>query len=109
MACLYYSTMLELMDNSAPYITKKFTIKPSSPWLNDELRLLKHDKRREERQFIKNPTTSNKIYFNEIKKKYIIECNHGQSSYRKQKYLNTMVIKENYILSWIHGHTEIEL
>ena len=53
MTCLYDSTMQGLMDNHDLYITKKFTIKPYSPWFNDELRLLKHDKRMSERQFKK--------------------------------------------------------
>ncbi|XP_033096821.1 uncharacterized protein LOC117101067, partial [Anneissia japonica] len=64
-----YNTILhDLLNKHAPLVEKTVTVRPNAPWYNDELRAVKQDKRRAERQYAKSKLEVHKqIYADKCK------------------------------------------
>ena len=54
MAAQYNTTLRQIMDDHAPEKTKTVKKKPAMPWFNDEIKGLKRDRRKAERQWLQH-------------------------------------------------------
>ena len=54
MAAQYNTTLRKIMDDHAPEETKTVKKKPAMPWYNDEIKGLKRDRRKAERQWLQH-------------------------------------------------------
>ena len=54
MAAQYNTTLRKIMDDHAPEKTKTVKKKPAMPWYNNEIKGLKRDRRKAERQWLQH-------------------------------------------------------
>ena len=60
---LYNSTLKTTLNKFAPILTKVMTIRPSTPWFNDEIKLAKQSKRSAERKWRNSRSNSDLILY----------------------------------------------
>ncbi|XP_077981930.1 uncharacterized protein LOC144436936 [Glandiceps talaboti] len=65
----YNTVLTELLDKHAPLITKRFTTRPTLPWINDEIRLTRRLRRRAERKWRQNQNHNSRLTFKQFRNK----------------------------------------
>ena len=83
----YDATLIVVLDNHAPVKKRIITLRPSNPWITDEIQRLKKERRRLERRWRKTKLTVDR----EI---YIQQCKTVHLAIRdaKSKYLSEMIV-----------------
>ena len=78
---IYDKVLSDTLDTHAPKITKTIKIKQGSPWFNNELRLIKIEKRKAERAWKKSGKQVDYETFRELCFKYGEQCKSAKTSH----------------------------
>ena len=81
-----FNTVLsELCEEISPIIIKEVRERPQQCWFNDSLKLIKQEKRRAERRWLKNPCDSTRNYYNSAKNEYYSQIIETRAKFYKEK------------------------
>jgi hypothetical protein len=84
---LYNVTLQQLIDKHAPSNTKEITVRPAVPWMNDNIKHMKHLRRKAEREWrkVKSDSNLNSEKRNEFKK-CRNECRQAMDAARSEHF-----------------------
>ena len=81
----YNSTLSAILDKHAPIITKTITIRPYSPWFNDDIKLAKTERRRLERRWRKSKSSVDLERYKVSYRRVMELCLEAKTAYFKNK------------------------
>ena len=81
----FNAVLSELCEEISPIIIKEVRERPQQCWFNDSLKLIKQEKRRAERRWLKNPCDSTRNYYNSAKNEYHSQMIEIRAKFYKEK------------------------
>ena len=85
----YNSELLSLLDKHAPLMDRTISIRPHAQWFSDELRVLKKEKRRLERKWVKSRLEVHKQMYVEYSKRYYTAIQQAKTEYFNKRVSNS--------------------
>ena len=81
----YNNILSDLIDKHAPERSRSITLRPNAPWYNDDLRLLKRQKRQSERRYISTRLEVHRQVYRDKCRTYTDALDLAKSNYYKTK------------------------